>query len=444
MSVFGKKRKDKRRTGKKLSKKRDIVIRYSIVLPIFVILFAAVALLSYRPVSYAVMPTGFSAATEEFPHGEVYSVYVDPKEPLMLEEFKINIGVRNPSTTLNEYLLEVLISKEGEVKDHSPFSFQLHPSKAITFSRGFTLTDAGKHEVVIKLYDKYKSVLYDTEILEITVLSDIGPFDLSLEAITRTVRPGSEVPLIVSMKNTGIKGTDVKISVSMDCLNQEDMHKDFSVFVKGGGEVAKSLTITACDEEGRRRINAKLVLFNHTFAESLNQIFLNRTYYEFQIETSRLVKIKQGESKIVDVYIKNTADITVSNLKLVVKDVPFEWTSTIPSIIISLRPNGTAVFLVNISIPNDAAVIEYPIEFAVGSDEMLVQKESTLKVISGDVAAPIAEARPLIDAYQYQLIIIIIAGATVLTVIVLLRRSMALKAQRRKKSALTKAKDMIR
>jgi len=278
------------------------------------------------------------------------------------------------------------------------------------------------------------------------VISDIGPFDLSLDVLSRTVRPNDEVPLIVSMKNIGVKGTDVKIAVNMDCLEQEDIYKEFFVYVKGGsGGLDKSLTITACNEEGLRHITAKLILFDHTFAESLNQVVIDRTHYDFDIESPDSLKIKQGESKVFDVYIKNTAEINVNNLRMVVEIIPLEWTTILPSIIVNIKPNATVMFIVNISVPQDASVIEYPAKIAIGSDETLIQKDFSLEVISGEfVATEEPEVSPLIpEKLQYQLIIIFIVGIVVVAaLIVILRKSKTRKG--RGKKALRRVKDITR
>jgi len=365
-----------------------------------------------------------------------------------LEDVSITIGVHNTGDELNEYVLEIFISKDGKVKDENSFTFSLQPDKGITFSPTFTPTDVGQHEIAVKLYDKYKTVLFDTKISDVIVISDIGPFDLSLDVLSRTVKPNDEVPLIVSMKNIGIKGTDVKIALSMDCLEQEDIYKDFFVFIKGSAGLDKSLTITACNEEGLRRVTAKLILLDQTFAESLNQVVINRTHYDFDIEFPRHIKIRQGESKIFDVYIKNTANITVNNLRMIIENIPFEWTRTIPLIVVRAKPTETIMFIANISVPKDATIIEYPIKIAIGSDETLVQKDSTLEVVAAkfiekEEITP-GEPAPGPVPLPYTLILKVgVASALVLIAIVILRR-IALKRKKPRKGVARKVKDMVR
>lgn len=464
-----------RNAREKAREKNSKIIQYSVVLLLFVTLSVALLLLSeytgYTVFSSvfssvlpslfpsatpsAMIPTGFSPGpSPEPPKGEVYSLSTNPKEPLVLDNVIVNIGVRNAGDELDEYVLDVFISQDGHVKDNSTFTFSLQSGKGVVLSPTFTPAAVGMYKILTKLYDRYKTALYDTEILEINVISDIGPFDLSLDVLSRIVRPNDEVPMTVRMKNVGIKGTDVKIAVSMDCFEKEDMYKDFFVFVRGNGSADTSLTLTACEEEGLHHITAKLILFEHTFAESRNQIFINRTHYDFYVDAPTLIAIRQGESKVFDVYIKNTAEVTINNLRIIVEYVPIEWISIIPSAIITLKPNETAMFLVNLSIPKDASVIEYPIKIAIGSDETLIQKGSTLKVLSGELVRPkegeeeiAGEIGLPFSEFQNQLIIFSAIGLVTLLLILVLRKVTGKGGrgvQQRKKEALSKAKDMIR
>lgn len=398
---------------------------------IFLTIFTALLFLS-------IVPAAFS-------QGEVYSIYIEPAEPMVFEDFIINLDVRNTGDKLNEYVLDIFISKDGQVKDENHFTFHLHPNKGIIFSPTFMPISVGKYKIVTKLYDKYKTILYDTKIAEIDVISDVGPFDLSLDVITRKVRPGYEIPLIVRMKNIGVKGTDIKIAVSINCFEQRDIYKDFFVFLKGSGEVDKSLTIPACNEEGSRDVTAKLILFNYVYAESLSQVFINHTYYDFYAEFPKLIKIRQGESKVFDVLVKNTAEITVNNLRLMIEHIPLEWIRITPPTIINIKPGESAMFIVNISVPQDATIIEYPITMMIGSDETLVQKDSTLEVITGEVVPE--ELVPLISKeLQKKLIIIFVIGIVVVALIVAWRKLKGKRGrvyEKEKAEALGKVKDMI-
>lgn len=381
-----------------------------------------------------------------FSQGEVYSIDIEPVEPMVFEDFIINLGVRNTGDELTEYVLDVFVSKDGQVKYENHFTFQLHPNKGIIFSPTFMPISVGKYKIVTKLYDKYKAILYDTKIEEIDVVSDVGPFDLSLDVITRKVRPGYEIPLIVRMKNIGIKGTDIKIAVSINCFEQRDIYKDFFVFLKGSGEVDKSLTIPACNEEGSRDVTAKLILFDYVYAESLSQVFINHTYYDFYAEFPKLIKIRQGESKVFDVLVKNTAGITINNLRLMIEHIPLEWIIITPPTIISIKAGESAMFIVNISVPRDATIIEYPITMMIGSDETLVQKDSTLEVITAEVVGPEEPVLLIPKELRNKLIIVFVAGIAVVALIVAWRKSKGKRGrmyEKEKAEALGKVKDMI-
>lgn len=389
-------------------------MRYSTVLSV---LFAVLVF------SLVVSP---AFSEEGVPQGEIYSIYIDPEHPIVLDDFAINIGVRNKADNDIEYSLDMFIIKDGQVKDESSFTFQLDSDKGILFSPTFAPISVGQYEIVVKLYDKYKSVLYDTEISQIDVVSDIGPFDLIIDVLSRTVMPGDDVPLIVRMKNAGIKGTDVKIDVSMDCINQSSSHKEFFVFLGQKESLDKSLTIKACNEEGLHDVTAKLLLFDTIFVESLNQIFVNRTYFDYEVRTPNIIEIRQGEYEVFDVYIKNTAEVTVHNLKLAIENIPLEWISVNPSTIIKIEPNETAMFIVNVSIPADAPAETYPLVISVGSDETLIKQDSNLKIITGRIpAAEEGVDKPLVISkeLQYKLVVLVIVVIVIGALIVSFKRS---------------------
>jgi len=409
--------------------------------PVFAVpaLVAALFLLLTAPTA---LPQVSSVSSDNsLSQGEIYNVSIIPGNPLIYEEFTISTGVRNTGDMLDSYVLDLFISKSGQVKDENSFAFSLHPKEKVVLSPTFTLVATGDYEIVAKLYDKYKSVLYDTKISKIKLASEIGLFDLLLDMLSKRVRPNEEVPLMLTIKNAGLKGTDVKVSVGIDCVEQ-DAYKDFFIFLKGEEEVSKHLTITACNEEGMRVITAKVSLFENTFAQSLTQIFINRTYYDFDVDFPNIIKIKQGESKAFDVSVKNTAKVSLNNLRAVVEGIPADWTKIMPSVVISIKPDETAMFIVNISVPEDAAVVEYPIKIAVGSDEALVTGGSTLKVVTGEFVGP-SPASDASKEFQYLLITIIIAAAVILLVAIVVWRKLAAKKGRYIGEMLTKLKDSI-
>ena len=104
------------------------------------------------------------------------------------------------------------------------------------------------------------------------------------------------------------------------------------------------------------------------------------------------------------------------------------------------------MFIVNISVPQDASVIEYPAKIAIGSDETLIQKDFSLEVISGEfVVTEELEVSPLIpEKLQYQLIIIFIVGIIVVVALIMILRRSRSKKSRGEKKALKRVKDIMR
>jgi hypothetical protein len=408
---------------RKLNETRNAIVRCFVLAFVFGTMFLSV------------IPIAFSDCV-------IYTVSVDPENPLILEDLKINVGVQNTGTESGDYALDVFVIKNGQIKYDTSFEFSLRPGKGVLFSPTFTPASIGEYEIVTKIYDKYRSVLYHTKLLKIEVTSDIGPFDLELDTLSKTVIPGRDIPLIVRMKNAGFKGTDVKIAVEMDCINQSDVRKEFFVFLGQGSTLDKSFTIKTCDEEGLRDITSKLILFDTTLVESLSQVFLNRDHVDFEVTTPKILEIRQGGHEIFDVYLKNTAEVTVTNLKLAIENIPLDWFSVNPSTIVKIEPNETAMFIVNVSIPNNAPTERYPIVIAVGSDQTLIEHASSLDIISGYLVDQESEEDTLEPKeIQYESIIIFVGVVAVIALIVILRRDR--RPQSHDKRRLLKIKDMI-
>jgi len=88
----------------------------------------------------------------------------------------------------------------------------------------------------------------------------------------------------------------------------------------------------------------------------------------------------QGRSEIFDVFVKNPTDEILTNLILLIRKIPKEWTYVKPKSVSNVNPNETVVFMVNLSIPEDVDVKDYPISMYAISKETHTEKESLLKV----------------------------------------------------------------
>jgi len=219
--------------------------------------------------------------------------------------------------------------------------------------------------------------------------------------------------------------------------------KRIFIFLESGKTLKKLTDITACQETGLHRIYSSLILWNKIWASSIDQIFINNTYSELEIKSPEIIEVRQNESKVFDVEVKNVADTTINNLKLVIEHIPLQWGSIKPDVVASVKPNETAVFIVNVTIPEDAEVREYPAEISIAGTETLTKEETTLKVLSvtSFSTTPIETIKErLLPLEKYKNIFtVLIIGMIGVVVVIKMRKRKA-----ESTNALLKIKNVIR
>jgi len=375
--------------------------------------------------------------------GEVAGVSVNPAKPFVLEDAVVTVAVRNLQNHNNEYVLRTFVSKDGQVIEEKEFAFNLNANKEMSMTFAFSTTKVGKHSVVAKLYDSYKAVLYSEKILEVEVFSEIGPFDVQLDALSHTIRPGYEIPLLLTMKNMGLSGTDVQVEISMECTAQGRIHKDLSLFLEGLGRLDKSLSISACSEEGYHEIAAKIVMFDGVLAQSSTTVFINNTEYPMYVRAPKIIEARMGFPKVFDIYVRNDGEDDMNNMRALLNGLPAEWLSIMPKYVTTIAPAGSAIFIVNVSVPADADAGDYPFMISLGGDETLAQREAVLEVI--EAGAP--EARPAWEALPYDAGLALQAAAALALAGVIafaVWRFSKMRPYGSRRAALEKIKDMIR
>ncbi len=320
---------------------------------------------------------------------EIHSLDYSPSEPVVLENMSISVGIQNNGITTENLKLKIFITKDGIIKHQTFFEFDLQPGKTVSFSFPYVPDDIAEHEILAKLYDKYETELYDSEILRFNVISLLGPFDLFLDIPTRTIKPGDELPVILRMVNNGNKGTDVKIRVEVLCVNQT-LFYDFVIFLEPKSRLEKIISMPACKEDGLYTVSSNLILFNRSWISSMNQFFVNKTFFELTLISPETIEVERGESKTFDILVKNSADSNITNLILIIEKIPSEWYEIKPSLIKDVEPNEMVVFIVTLSIPEDASAKEYPVTFDAASNEVYKKENSVLKIFSLPIV-PIAE-----------------------------------------------------
>jgi len=122
----------------------------------------------------------------------------------------------------------------------------------------------------------------------------------------------------------------------------------------------------------------------------MNQFFVNKTFFKLTLIFPETIEVERGESKTFDILVKNSASSIITNLILIIEKIPSEWYEIKPSLIKAIEPNEMVVFIVTLSIPEDASAKEYPIMFDAASNEVYKKENSVLKLSSLSIV-PIAE-----------------------------------------------------
>jgi len=361
-------------------------------------------------------------------NNSIYTLSYSPEEPKISESLTITAGVQNNGNEEYGYKLIILVVKDGQIKENFEYPFNLKPGRSISFSPTYIPDDIGVFEIVAKLYDKYETALIDSKIVTFSSISDIGPFDLILDVLSNVARPTQSIPAILTLENNGEKGTDVEVRVEMDCINQMDITQTFFIFLEAGSTLDKKVVLPACNEIGIHDISAEIILYNKTWISSMNQILLNESYLEVSYHPLDIFRIDAGESKIFDLSVKNSGNVKISNLKILIEDIPLEWFKITPSSITEISPNETVVFLINFSIPSDATPKNYSIKIDASTDQALEKQDSTLEITSL-AAYPVSEetgkggsvSLPITSFIKSNLTIIIIVIGVVISVLLIFK-----------------------
>jgi len=365
---------------------------------------------------------GPSVSFAEDINGEIFDLTYSPSKPMLLESIIVSISVKNTGREKNTFVLELNIVKNGRIKQSSTFSFDLYSGSTITFSPTFVLDDTGEHEVIVKLWDIYKTKIYDTEIKKFNVISEVGPFDFYLDILTKKVEPSGELSAIVSLENKGELGTDLKIRLEVECFNKDsNIYDEFVLYAESKQRLQKSVTIPVChlfNETGLHRVSSDLILDERTLMTVVSEFLINETYFRLVLkDVPEIFEIKQGQSKLFSVYVNNPTDSTVRNLRLSIEKIPNEWFSVRPLSLDNVQSNETVAFIINLTTPKYAEARKYPINILTAADEISSKEVSELKILKEEV--PMVERKDIISALVFAILFSII----ILGVILLMRRS---------------------
>ncbi|MBI2034877.1 MAG: hypothetical protein HYT11_04060 [Candidatus Levybacteria bacterium] len=379
----------------------------------------------------------FSSASLAQEKGDIYQVSSSPEEAVVFETVKISMNANNPSDKDQSYLMVLQITKDGKLIHEEEFAFTLGRGKGIQFTSEYVPQDIGEHEAVIWLYDKFKTTLFDTQIIKFNVVSHLGPFDIEIEPLTTRIRPGLSLPAKILLENMGIKGVDAEIEIKVNCPDA-DLAQKLTFFVPAGDKTEKLIRTQVCDQEGLYNIRASIVLFNKTWVSSSSQFFVNSSYIELQFDPPENIKLNPSESYTFPVEVTNLGNQKITDLKFVVQRIPLAWQKVSPSSVIEVGPNEKAVFIVNITVPSDAKAETYEISMTAVAEETLERKMSTLEVAS---LATLPVVTPKVFSVISYLIISLVASATTLVTVGLMY---ARKKKRDLTSAVSKRAEIIK
>lgn len=331
---------------------------------------------------------GFAQAQELGSTGKIYSMTVTPDTPVVYDPITISIGVNNPTESEASYKLEVIVTKDGEIKSNQPFTFTL-PARLGTFvAPVFVPSDIGQYEVVAKLTDSYNIGVKDLRVEKVNVVSEIGPFDVAIDSPSEVITPGEKTPLILTLANMGEKATDVQVKVTLECDDQPDISQELFVFLYPGSVQDKQISTDTCKETGPHDITASIIVFNRTWISAVNQIFLNESTTSLVFDPPEFMTVRAGISNVFDVKVTNAGDRPIDNVRLLIPRIPQEWLTITPEKIVKVDPRQTVLFIVNVTPIRDAEEAEFEVAISAAADQVLERRDSSFKVVKFDGKVP--------------------------------------------------------
>lgn len=347
-------------------------------------------------------------------NGDIYHLSYSPAEPIVFEDIKMSISVQNPSDKLQNYLMQVQVVKDGKLLNEQDFTFSLEKGKGVLFSPTYTSNDIGEHELIVKLYDKFMINLIDTKIITFNVVSQLGPFDIIVEPMAKTIKPGLLLPAKILLENMGTKGTDVEVRISVNC--DIPLTQSLTTFVPARSRTEKLASIAVCNREGLYELTASITLFNKTWISSTNQFFVNSSIVQLIFEAPDNITLQAGQSLVFPVSVKNTGNEIINNMQFVVERIPLAWQKTSPYSIQGVSPNETAVFIVNITIPSDAEPSTFEIRMTAAVDETVEKKFSYLTVTPAGASTSASQPSYMrwLDYAQYLLLVALALAVAIL------------------------------
>jgi len=315
--------------------------------------------------------------------GEILSAKYDPKEPKILERLTITAVVKNNGKEKNNYLLELKITKNGQLKYGDEFTFSLPPGNEMSFSPTYTPDDFGDHTIFLRLHDKNKTKVYDEKILTFVAQSDVGPFDLEVDLPSHIIGLGDSLPVTILITNMGARGSDIGLNLDLycrSCVDSKKISKSIQIFLNGSSDVKKQFFLRTSGDVGMHVLVASIVLYDRELVSSKNQFYVNATMPKILISTQYWIKAEAGKKTIFGIEITNENGVDIKNIKPFIYGIPPDWISIEPSSFNILKPTDSVVFTATLDVPENAEIKSYETVIGIGSDNAFSKKEVILSI----------------------------------------------------------------
>jgi hypothetical protein len=321
------------------------------------------------------------ASSQVYKPFEISDVTFAPKFPNILDEMNISVEVRNNFERGQDLKLSIFVLKEGIVAASSENNFFLDSKKTKTIPFSYTTQNVGEHQIMFKLFKKGEDVEQHSKILNFSVSSEFGPFDISLNTLSENVEPGTKIPLILRTANNGEEGTDLDVKITMKCNRQPDMVNEFVFYLEGKKEDQRVVVLPTCQkEEGLHTIFAEMMFYNKTLLSSLSQFYLAENPYKLIIDTNQLLQVTPEIPFSFDVNVRNPNNVSADNVRLAISNLPSSWYEIKPPSIKKIEPNETVVFIVNLNIPTSASSDSYSLTLFAASTKTIEKTPIELKL----------------------------------------------------------------
>jgi len=302
------------------------------------------------------------------------------------ETVKFQVGLTNPTSvkqTFNVSVSDLPVNWQAKVKTSGGECIQVinvNPSETVTLIVEIstpTSVESGTYPIVLTAKSAW---LFENSTLWVTVQSPpVTPAKIELKAFPPYLDTygGSEAKFKIKVSNTG--GTDALLNLTAEGLpsDYKVVFKDSTgqqitaIYVEAGQ--SKEFYVSVSTSQGRMEARSFTVyVFNAELREKVNLTLNIIGFYEIKLTNQNFyTSTNVGGEATYTLYVKNTGNMEVSNVKVAVRgSAPEGFTITIqPDSIRSLSINSEASFTIAIQTASNVNAGNYYIDFQVTSDQ---------------------------------------------------------------------------